>query len=170
MVAQGSPDKESLRLELQEAIITIRHWSSLLIQTAAFVTAADALLISYGFAQKLAAILLLASALPISILLVYLIVRTMVNPLVSLTLKIERRLLIRKDSLGAAFLGGTLQSGNPDFGNVEDLDDEEVRNLDFSRRRRGWLWRPIPVILYAATAAQIGLFVLALAIFNYRFM
>ena len=68
MVARDAPDNESLRLELQQAILTVRQWSSLLIQMAGFITTADVVLISYGFAQKLAGVLLLASALPIILL------------------------------------------------------------------------------------------------------
>jgi hypothetical protein len=44
-----------------------------------FFVAADAVLISYGFAQKLAGILLVASALPIGILFIFLIVWSVIE-------------------------------------------------------------------------------------------
>jgi hypothetical protein len=55
----------------------------------------------------------------------------------------------------------------PLSGRIEDLDDEEVRNL-----RPKWesLWAPIPIILYVVTALQVGVFVLSLTVFHYRFM
>jgi len=90
MAAQESPDNESLRLELQEAIVTIRHWSSTLVQTTGFIATANVVLLSYGFAQKLAGIILLASALPIGILLIFRIVVLATTPFVSLVLRIER--------------------------------------------------------------------------------
>jgi hypothetical protein len=170
MVAQKSPDDESLRLELQEAIVTIRHWSSSLIQVTGFIIAADAVLVSYGFAQKLAGIILLASFLPVALLLIDLMVRDMISALVSLVLRIERRLLIRKDSLGATLVHRYLRSSNIAFGHIEDLEDEKVRELDPSSSRWRWLRRPIPIILYTATAAQLGLFVLALTVFHHPFM
>lgn len=54
MVARDAPDEESLRLELQEAIAMVRHLTSLVTQAGGFITTADVVLISYGFAQKLA--------------------------------------------------------------------------------------------------------------------
>lgn len=170
MVAEGSPDKESLRLELQEAIVTTRHWSSLLTQTAGFITTADVVLISYGFVQKLSGIILLASVLPISVLLIYLIVRSRIIPLITLVLRLERRLRIRKDSLGATFARTDLRPNGIASGDIEDLDDEQVYELNLSGSMWRWLWRPIPIILYAATAAQLSLFVLALTVFHHPFM
>jgi hypothetical protein len=170
MVAPETPDPESLRLELQEAIITVRHWSSNLIQTTGFIVTANAVLISYGFAQKLAGILLLASALPMGLLLIFLVIGSMVSPLVSLVLKIERSLLIQEDSLGAALARTNLRPSGFIFGDIEKLDDEKVRELNLSGSRWHWLWRPVPIFLYTATAVQLCLFVLALTVFHYQFM
>lgn len=170
MVAREAPDNESLRLELQEAVVTVRHWSSNLIQTSGFVTTGDVVLISYGFAQKLAGILLVASTLPMGLLLIFLIVGSMVSPLVSLVLRIERSLLIQKDSLGATLARTNLRPSGFAFGDIEKLDDEKVRELNLSGSRWRWLSRPVPIILYTATAIQLGLFILALTVFHYRFM
>jgi len=151
-VPASSKDNESLRLELQEAIVSIRHWFSLLIQTAGFITTADVVLISYGFAQKLAGILLLASVLPMGIFFINVIIGDLVNTLLDLVVRIERKLLIREDSLGAALVSS-------------------IGKLTFpSRSRSYWLRSPVPFMLYVATAIQIVLFVLALTVFHYRFM
>jgi hypothetical protein len=170
MVAREAPDNESLRLELQEAILTVRQWSSLLIQMAGFITTADVVLISYGFAQRLAGILLLASTLPIILLCILFRVIAMLSPLASLVLRIERRLLIRKDSLGATFAYASIQPSGIVFGDIEKLDDDKVRELNLSHSTWQWLRRPIPIIICVATAVQLGLFVLALVVFHYRFM
>jgi hypothetical protein len=169
MAAQESPDNESLRLELQEAIVTIRHWSSTLVQTTGFIATANVVLLSYGFAQKLAGIILLASALPIGILLIFRIVVLATTPFVSLVLRIERELLIRKDSLGASLARTFLRPSGP-FADIEDLDDAEVRELDLSGSTWRWLRRPIPITICASAAAHLVLFVLALTVFHYRFM
>jgi hypothetical protein len=170
MVARDAPDNESLRLELQQAILTVRQWSSLLIQMAGFITTADVVLISYGFAQKLAGVLLLASALPIILLRVLLRIISILSPLAGLVLRIERRLLIREDSLGATFAYASLQPSGITSGDIEKLDDDKVHELNLSISTWQWLRRPIPRILCVATATQLGLFVLALTVFHYRFM
>ncbi len=164
-------DNESLRLELQEAIVTIRHWYSLLIQTAGFMITADVVLISYGFAQKLAGILLLASALPIGIFFIYSIVGgAMVTPLVILVQRIERKLLVGEDSLGATFKSSLGRLIGADLSDTEHARDEKVRKPSPISSRWQWLWSPVPMMLYMATATQLGIFVLALAVFHYRFM
>jgi hypothetical protein len=168
MVAREAPDNESLRLELQEAIVTYRHNVSQLTQVAGIIATADVVLVSYGFSQRLAAILLVASAAPIVVLILYLLVGSILTPLISLILRLERRLLIRKDSIGASFLRSYIRAVPHDLsGRIEDLNDEEVRDL---KLKWNTLWAPIPIILYAGTVVQIGLFVLSLTVFHYRFM
>jgi type IV secretory pathway VirB3-like protein len=168
MVVPEDPHNESLRLELQEALSTYRHWVAQLTQVTGFFVAADVVLVSYGFSQRLAGILLVASGLPMLILVMYMVVGSIATPFVDLVLRIERRLLIKKDSLGATYVHTYFRSTSPTVGSrIEDLNDEEVRHLNLK-----WdsLWSPIPIIAYVATAGQIGLFVLSLTVFHYRFM
>jgi len=168
MAASEAPDNESLRLELQEAIVTYRHWVAQLTQVTGIIATADVILISYGFSQRLAAILLVASAMPIALLVNYLMVGSLLTPLISLILKFERRLLIRKDSIGAVYVRSYIRSVPQVLsGHIEDLSDEEVRHLEL---KWATLWAPIPIILYVETLVQIGLFVLSLIVFDYRFM
>jgi len=170
MVTRKAPDNESLRLELQEAIVTYRQWASQLTQIAGFTATADVLLLSYGFSQKLAAIILVASACPMIILLMYLLIGSSNISLISLTLRIERRLLIREDSLAAIFLRDHLRSTAPTVGTIEELSDEEIRRLNLSLSRRKWIRTPVPILLCVGTIAQLGIFVLSLTVFGYRFM
>jgi hypothetical protein len=168
MVAPEAPDNESLRLELQEAVVTYRHNVSQLTQVTGVIATANVVLLSYGFSQRLAAILLVASTGPIVILLIYLLVGSLLTPLISLILRFERRLLIREDSIGAVFLRSYFRAvPHALSGHIEDLSDEEVRDL---KLKWNSLLTPIPIILYAATVLQIGLFVLSLTVFHYRFM
>jgi hypothetical protein len=168
MVVPEAPDNESLRTELQEALITYRQWSQQFIQVTGFIGTADVVLLSYGFSQRLAAILLLASGAPMLILAVYMVTDSIASPLVNLVLKIERKLMIRKDSLGAAlaqtYFGTLISAVGRD---IEELSDEEVRSLSLKLETR---WSTIPIILYASTAVQVGLFVLSLTVFHYQFM
>lgn len=133
-----------------------------------FLVTADVVLLSYGFSQRLAAILLVASCVPILILTMYQLVGLIASPLVNLVLRIERRLLIRKDSLGAAFARTYFGRMTPALASpIEDLTDEEVRHITFKWESLG---STIPIVLYAGTVLQVGLFVLSLTVFHYRFM
>lgn len=144
---------ESLRLELQETILTYRHWAALLIQIAGFIIAGAVVLISYGFTQKLAAIRLLAVFAPILILLTYQQIGSLIAPLVDLIQSIENRLRIpEKDSLGAT------------------IAQVHRRSMSEKDRKRYTYWSRVPIILYVATVALIGLFVLSLTVYHYRFM
>lgn len=170
MVAREAPDNESLRLELQETILTVRQWSSLLIQMVGVTTTADVVLISYGFAQKLAGIFLLASILPVILLCIIFRLISMLTPLANLVLRIERRLLIRTDSLGATFLYASLRPSGITIDDIEKIDDDKIRELNLNKSIWQWLRRPAPIILCVATAVQLTLFVLAFVVFHHRFM
>ena len=143
MVAPETRDDESLRMELQEALVTYRQWASQLTQVAGFFVAADVVLVSYGFSQRLAAILLVASTVPMLILVMYMVIGSVNRPIVNLILRIERKLLI-EDSLGAILAQTWLKWES--------------------------LWSTVPITLYTATAAQLGLFVLSLTVFHYSFL
>ena len=166
MVTPEAPDNESLRIELQQALETYRHWISQLTQASGFFITADVALASFGFSQRLAVILLVASTLPMIILVEYTVIGSAASPLINLALRVERRLLIRKDSLAATF--ARAQFGMiPAVSHIEDLNDEEVRHLNLKWEPR---WSAIPIVLYAATAVQLGLFALSLTVFHYQFM
>jgi hypothetical protein len=168
MVAPEAPDDESLRIELQEALVTYRQYVSQFVQVAGILTAADVALVSYGFSQRIAVILLLASTFSIFNLVIWMITVSIAGPLINLVLSIERRLRIRKDSLGATLARTAPAKMIPAVGShIEDLNDEEVRHLNLKWESRSGV---IPILFYATTAIHIVLFVLSLAVFHYRFM
>jgi|SRR6185437_6837570 len=168
MVAPEAPDNESLRVELQEALVTYRQYTSQFLQTAGILIAADVVLISYAFSQRIAVILLVASTGPIWLLVSYTIIVSTIGPFNDLVLRIERRLRIRKDSLGATLARTVPAKMIPAVGShIEDLTDEEVHHLNLKWELR---WSVIPIMIYAGIAVQIVLFVLSLTVFHYRFM
>ena len=168
MVAPEAPDDESLRVELQEALVTYRQYTSNFLQTAGILIAADVALVSYAFTQRIAVILLVASAFLISILVSYTIVGSIAGPLINLVLRIERRLRIREDSLGATLARTVPAKMIPAVGShIEDLTDEEVHHLNLKWEAR---WSVIPIMVYAGIAIQIVLFVLSITVFHYRFL
>lgn len=168
MAAQEAPDNETTRIELQEALISYRHFSAQFTQATGFLVTADVALLSFGFTQKFAVVLLAASVVPMIILLYFTTVGGYINPLINIILRLERSLLIRENSLGAVAARRNFGKMTPDLGRrIEDLTDDEVRHLTFK-------WDPlrskIPLALYGGTLAQLVLFVLSLAFFHYRFM
>jgi len=168
MVAPEAPDNESLRVELQEALVTYRQYTSQFLQTAGILIAADVVLISYAFSQRIAVILLVASTGPIWLLVSYTIIVSTIGPFNDLVLRIERRLRIRKDSLGVTLAGATTGKMIPAVGShIEDLNDEELRHLNLRWELRRSV---VPIVLYVGTAMHIVLFVLSLTVFHYRFM
>jgi hypothetical protein len=168
MVAPEAPDNESLRIELQEALVTYRQYASQFIQTAGILIAATVALVSYAFTQRIAVILLVATAFPIYILVSYTTTASIVGPLNDLVLRIERRLRIREDSLGATLARTMPAKMIPAAGShIEDLTDEEVRHLNLKWE---WRWSAIAIMCYAGIAVQIVLFVLSLTVFHYRFL
>jgi len=168
MVAPEAPDNESLRLELQEALVTYRQLYSSFTQTSGILAAADVALLSYAFSQRIAVILLVASTGPIWLLVSYTIIVSTIGPFNDLVLRIERRLRIRKDSLGVTLAGATTGKMIPAVGShIEDLNDEELRHLNLRWELRRSV---VPIVLYVGTAMHIVLFVLSLTVFHYRFM
>ena len=99
------PDSEaqSLRLELQEAIVTFRHQISLLVQISGFMATADSVLIAYGFSQRVSGILLVASAMPVIMLVSYVEVMHSARPLIYVAMALEQKLQLRDAPLAALY-------------------------------------------------------------------
>ena len=170
MNARKAPDDESIRLELQEALVTFRHWITQGNQAGGIVATGDALLITYGFSQRLAGVLFLASLLPLVVLQLYLAIASAAAHIIILAMRLERKLSIRMDSLAITYARlhlPPLISGIP---NVESLDDKELIDLDHNLSTKYWLRRQVPLALYSATMIQLGLAVISLSVYHYRFM
>ena len=73
MVAPEAPDDESLRLELQEALVTYRQWASQFIQATGILIAADVALVSYAVSLRIAVIILVGTVLPIAMVITWMI-------------------------------------------------------------------------------------------------
>jgi hypothetical protein len=170
MDARKLPGEESLRLELQEALVTFRHWTTQANQAAGVVATGDALLVAYGFSQRLAGVLFLASAMPLLVLLVYLLVMDAAASLINLAMRLERRLSIHKDSLAATYANIHLRPLVSQYGGLENLNDEELLDLDRNTSMRRWLRKQIPILLYMGTVVQIALAILSLTVYHYRFI
>jgi hypothetical protein len=168
MATRNVPDNDSLRLELQEALATFRSWTTQATQAFGVLVTGDALLITYGFSQRLAAILFLASGLPIGVLLLYFQTMSTAAPLVILAARLERKLFIR-DSLAATYARSHMRP-LASVVSIESLSDDELASIGTVFSWRHWLRKRIPKLLYLTTIVQLGIAVLSLTVYHYKFM
>jgi hypothetical protein len=130
----------------------------------------DALLVSYGFSQKLAGILFVASALPLLFASVLLQMTSAAARLIILALRLERKLMIRENSLAATYARTHLRPLVAGFASIEALSYDDLLSLSQNLSMRRLLSKRIPMLLFLATTAQITLAVVSLVIYHYRFM
>jgi len=165
------PDPESLRLELQEAIITFRHQNAQLIQALGVIVTADAALLGYGFAQKLSIVLLVASLMPLAALSVYSTIMAWLVPICHVATKLEEKLSL--DDY-VPFIGTWVKTRSDLSSVLSDFapsKDREIRNSTLNvPRSRYFKTNRTSQALLAAFAAQIGLVVISLFVYHFHFM
>ena len=165
MANAQAPSPESLRLELQEAITTFRHQNTQLFQALGVIVTADALLLGYGFSQRLSSVLLVASAMPLAALSAYITIMSTLVPVCYVAKRLEHKL-----SLQDAPLIGTWAKIRRDLtralSDFEDLEDLETRKR-LSVPPWHFLWNTASLSLLAIFALQIGL--VAISFFGYHF-
>jgi hypothetical protein len=165
-----SPDSESRRLELQEAIATFRHQTALGTQAAGIILTADSLLIAYGFAQRVSGILLIASLMPLLVQAVSVVLLDASLPFIYTALVLEQELGLKTAPLVGIFTRKLLKPVNSVVADCDDLSDSAVCDAVLGIPWRAWLRGRTAMAYYCAFGAQFLLFVVSLAIYDYRFM
>jgi hypothetical protein len=169
MTQPEQPEPDSLRIELQEALATFRHQSSLQIQTVGFLISADSILVAYGFSQRLSSVLLIASLMPVSVLLAIIYTARNLTPVAYVAIKLERQLSITQTPLIATWVRMRDDSPISSVEDISKLDATTIRSLVF-----GFPWyllKSLKVRLVLATfIGQLFLFLISIAVFHYRFM
>jgi len=159
-----TPDRDTLRVELQEALGSVRHWQVQAVQTAGFILAANIVLIGYGFSQKHAGMFLIGSALPLILLGVHIIGISSSTNQIALAIRIEDELHVREtQSLARIYARNYLRSAGPQ---LEAAIAQKARGRNLSLKS---FITPEAIILYAASLGQLVLFALFLVSDNYRF-
>lgn len=165
-----SPDEESLRLELREAITTFREQAGRMTQGIGFIVTADSVLLAYGFAQRESGILLIASLMPILALLVYFQFLRTSTPIVYVAVVLEKQLQLERIPLIGTHARKHFQQVYTIVANSKDAADDSVCSSVLALSYRDWIGRPIAVVLYCVFVAQISLFILSIVAYSYRFM
>lgn len=170
MTDPTKPDAESLRLELQQAIITIRQQYSLLTQIFGIIATADSILLAYGFTQRVSSVILVASFMPIIMLISSVVIGSMTVPVVYVGATLEHRLKLVDTPLVAMSVPGYARGIFATGGQRTIMTETEIRESILSVSLRSFLTNQAAYILYATFTVQIFLFLISLIVYNYRFM
>jgi hypothetical protein len=170
MTSLPQPETDSLRLELQEALTGLRYHVSVLIQVGGFMATADSLLLAYGFSQKIGIILLTASIVPVIMFAAYVQIINSVIPIIYAAMALEQKLQLRDVSLAAYYARTPARHIFSIYEAGADLTDPEVRKSILSPSGRNWLVEPTAYIVLFIFIVQIGLFLISLLVYHYRFM
>lgn len=170
MVDLAHPESESLRAELQEAITSYRLQASSLTQITGFLVAADALLIAYGFSQRISGILLVASAMPLILIASYVEVSATMVPLIYVAMTLEQKLQLRDAPLTKLYVQTYIRGPFANLAEDIDMTDRSVRDSMLRLPRRAWLRSRIVYTTSVIFVAQIALFLISLHFYHDRFM
>jgi hypothetical protein len=165
MPSKSRPDPESLRLELQEGIISFRHITTLAMQMTGIVVAADAVLVSYGISQRDSAILLIASLAPIVVLIGIFELFKHALPVAISIVWLEDQLSLSERALAATYARMRLAVIYPLLrGSVIDLEQPITMPL------KSWFSVKVVQLLCGAFVLQFGIFLISWIFYHYRFM
>src|SRR5262249_4815127 len=127
-------------------------------QIAGFVAAADTLLLGYGFAQRLAGILLIACAMPVLLLVTLTQFFKAAIPIAYVAMVLESKLRLSDAPLVTTFAARFVPTIFDPKGQALDLRDPHARESFRSISSRSSL-RTVPAyVLYAVLAGQVTLF------------
>jgi hypothetical protein len=187
--SEQAPSPESLRLELQEAITTFRHQWSQLMQALGVTITADSALLSYGFAYKLAGVLLVASVMPLVALSAYTTTMTSLVPICYVAISLEQKLSLHevpfvktwvkpRGDLPAAidkFANDLASLAEPKEQNSTKSEEQnstksEEQNSTSKVRARPFLKNLTGLRIIAVFVLQIGLVIISISVFHFRFL
>jgi hypothetical protein len=170
MAGPKSPDNESLRLELKEAITAFHAGITLMAQSLGILITANILLLAYGFSQRRSGILLIASLTPVAMFVLYIDILATLVPISYVAVTLEKKL-----SLQDAPLIGTYAKSRQGLvpALFSDIDKPEVLaargfvpNIPFR-----FLVRDLKSLLILLSfVLQICLFAVSIIVFDYPFM
>jgi hypothetical protein len=164
-------DRDALRVQMQQAIETFRHLTTLFIQCAGFLIAIDGLLFGYGLTQKKAVPLLIASLAPLGITIVLIMILSHGLPVVYVAVRSEQRLLPREVTVAQTYFMTKYPIAYAWMAPAVEMERDERNRMLANPPLRGMLGAKGPVLLLViGSIAQLALFFVALIWFDYPFM
>lgn len=169
MADEQAPSDESLRLELQEAITTFRDQWSRLNQELGIIVTADLALLSYGFAHKLAGVLLAASLMPLMALSAYTTTMTSLVPICYVAIRLEQKLSLHDVPLIGTWIKprGDLPVAIEDFAKLADSKPQDSTLIVPASY---FLTNLAGLTIIAIFVSQIGLTVISIFVFHFSFL
>jgi hypothetical protein len=162
----SSPEPESLRLELQEAITTFRHQWSQLMQSLGIIITAYFALLSYGFARKLAVVLLVASLMPLAALSSYIQTMTSLVPICYVAIELEKKLSLHD----VPFIGTWVKRRGDLPAAIDKFAEAKAQNSAFNVPASYFLKNLMSLRILAFSAVEIGLTIIIIFVYNFRFL
>ena len=168
-------DDSTAAIQLQQAMTAAQHFFTLLVQGWAALIATDAILLGYAVAQRQAWVILIAAAIPASMIYVSVVTFKQCLPLAVVGLRMESALRLEKDGIFSAYLLGRVPDIHADLAAIAAMEDGDARMKALERIGRRRFFAPPnpgfgPAIAVVSTLAQIAFFIVAVTVFNYRFM
>ena len=164
-------DRDALRVQMQQAIETFRHLTTLFVQSAGFLIAADGLLFGYGLAQRKAVPLLMASLAPLAIIVVLMLVLSQGLPVGYVAVKSEQRLLPREATLAQTYLMTKYPLAYSRIAPSLTMEGDEHNQMLANPPLGGILGaKTLALSLVIGSIAQFALFFVAQIWFDYPFM
>jgi len=164
-MSNTTPGRDALLLEFQEGISSFRHITTLIMQMLGILVAADAVLISYGISQRESAILLVASFIPIVILVGMLALYSHALPIAVVVMRLEDELSLGERAFAATYVRMRLAPIYPLLIKAEVKDEPNIKIPT-----KTWLTvKPFHVLSYTFVL-QFALFVISWSVYHYHFM
>jgi hypothetical protein len=163
------PSEEFLRFELQQAIETIRHQTSLMVQLTGFCTALDSALLAYGIVQGKAILVLMAAIVPVILLVVQRDIVRHAVPFAFVALQLESALQGGKTALIATYVRTQMPDVYREMEAYLQGAEAVPMDSDLARKfRRGfWSSRMQKAMIMICVLQIIG-FVLSITVFHVK--
>jgi hypothetical protein len=175
VVEDGSQeDVDTTRAQLQYSYEALRALAAIGIQVGGFLVTADALLLGYGLSQKHAGFLLLASALPLLLMLLAAFVVAHGLPMVYVAIRAERTLAPSGGTLCSTYL--RLRAPRLLRKINQDLDAGEIGNVPAGFRRHLHLFSLVDLratgnhLMILVWLGHVALAAVGIWFFSYRLM
>jgi hypothetical protein len=170
----GTSDPETIRAQMQHSYETLRAGVALAIQLCGFLAAANVVLLGYGLTQRHAGFLLLGSLMPLLMALAGWQIIVHAIPVVYVAIKAERTLAPNASTLYSTYLAikgpDFLRRINELIASEENMEQSiKLRRLA-SLRASGVHRSVIAAAVGFGAVSQLGLFVVALTVFDFKFL
>ncbi|SMC67108.1 hypothetical protein SAMN05661093_01381 [Kibdelosporangium aridum] len=163
--ASPEPTEEFQRFQLQQAIETVRHQTSLMVQLTGFCTALDSALLAYGIVQGKAILVLMAAVVPLILAFAQRDIVRHVIPFAFVALQLESALQGGKTALITTYV----RTQMPRVFSQMEPHLHEPMDSDFARTIRRGFWNAgMRKAMIVIAVLQLAGFALCITVFRMK--